>query len=46
MCIRDSCILNPPGKLGVEELDLTGCVPDIRGVAGVIDALNARRQEA
>lgn len=40
------CILNPPGKLGMEELDLTWCVPDIRGVAGVIDALNARRQEA
>lgn len=35
------CILNPPGKLGIEELDLPFCVPDIRGVANVIQALNA-----
>ena len=34
------CILNPPDKLGIEELDLPWCVPDIRGVAGVVDALN------
>ena len=34
------CILNPPGKLGIEELELTWCVPDIRGVADVVQALN------
>ncbi len=35
------CILNPPGRLGIEELELPWCVPDIRGVAGVLDALEA-----
>ncbi len=34
------CILNPPGRLGIEELDLPWCVPDIRGVADVVRALN------
>lgn len=35
------CVLNPPGQLGIEELDLPWCVPDIRGVWDVIQALNA-----
>ncbi len=37
------CILNPPGRLGIEELDLPWCVPDIRQVGEVLDALNAAR---
>lgn len=35
------CILNPPHRLGIEELELPWCVPDIRGVAAVLDALDA-----
>ena len=38
------CILNPPGRLGIEELDLPWCVPDIRGVAGVLEALNRQAE--
>ena len=30
----------PSGRLGIEELDLPWCVPDIRGVADVVRALN------
>ena len=35
------CILNPAGRLGIEELDIPWCVPDIRQVGEVLDALNA-----
>lgn len=35
------CILNPPQRLGIEELELPWCVPDIRGVAKVLEALGA-----
>ena len=35
------CILNPPGRLGIPELELPWCVPDIRGVASVLERLNA-----
>lgn len=40
----DFCILNPPDKLGIEELNLPWCLPDIRGVAGVVEAINAQRE--
>ncbi|MGI6254802.1 MAG: HAD family hydrolase [Acutalibacter sp.] len=36
------CILNPR-RLGIEELDIPWCVPDIRQVGSVLDALNAAR---
>ena len=35
------CILNPPDRLGIPELELPWCVPDIRGVASVLERLNA-----
>ena len=34
------CILNPSHKLGIQELDLPWCVPDIRQVPEIVKVLN------